>query len=81
MQPQGTDSVSSLPGQTPTVPPGMYAHTSKHLHSAAYMELPDTELNQNNPSLGSIHHVHVRTEPLNNTALLLQYNNVRQAPC
>lgn len=47
------------------VPPGMHAHrhTSTHLHSTAYMERTDTELNQNNPSLCSIHHVHVRTAP------------------
>lgn len=55
------------PRQNPTAPPGMHPHTSKHwnrfkhLHSTVYKKPTDTELNQNNPSLWSIYHVHVRT--------------------
>lgn len=51
-QPWGADSVSSLLVK-PTVPPGKHAcaDTSKHLHSAAYMEVNDTVLNHSNSSL------------------------------
>lgn len=51
LQPRGADSVSSLLVK-PTVPLGKHActDTSKQ-HSAAYMELNDTELNHSNSSL------------------------------
>lgn len=63
----GAQTLSALSGSNPLqthrecMP--TLRNTGKHLHSAAYLELTHTELNQNNPPPWSIPRVHVRTTP------------------